>query len=246
MIFYKYTFFVECFFLFVSPFISLICPITVELSTRREKEKFKLMESLMYEHFAFLAIVMWGIFLVFWQEISVLLYWENFRFSWELLQILWPCLLFNCLSSLNFSLLWWLWKIKQTFFIFLVSLIINVTFNVLALFVFHKGLNAVISVLALSWITQFVWWFIYIRRKYPFHFDWKFFFKNVLIVCMLCGISWWIKWNTTLFVPNQNRLQLLFILVWICMFYALVFAWFNWKKLKLLWSEVKKVRKWEA
>ena len=234
------------FFLFVGPFISLICPITIELSSRKEKEKFKLMESLMYEHFAFLAIVMWGIFFVFWQEISVLLYWENFRFSWELLQILWPCLIFNCLSSLNFSLLWWLWKIKQTFFIFLVSLIINVTFNMLALFVFNKGLNAVISVLALSWITQFILWFIYIRRKYPFHFDWKFFFKNVLIVWVLAGIFWRIKWNTTLFVPNQNRWQLLFILAWICLFYALVLAWFNWEKLKLLWSEVKKVRKWEA
>lgn len=230
----------------VSPLLWLLFPIATELSTRNEKEKFKLLESTMYTHFAFLAIVIWGIFLVFWQEISVLLYWEKFRFSWELLQILWPCLIFNCLSSLNFYLLAWLWKIKQRFVILLVSLIVNVSCNILVLFVLNLYLHAVITVLALSRIVQFIWWLIYIRKEYPFNFDRKFFFKNILIVWILCGMFWWIKNISTLFYPNQNRWQLLFMLAGICMIYAIIIAWFNRWKIKLLRNEVKKVRKSES
>ncbi len=231
------------FFSIITPFLSLLFPITTELSTRKEKEKFKTLESTMYTHFAFIAIVMWWIFLVFWQEISVLLYGEKFRFSWELLQILWPCLIFNCLSSLNFYLLAWLWKIKQRFMILLVSLIVNVTCNILVLFVLNLDLHAVITVLALSRVIQFIWWLIYIKKWYPFSFDRKFFFKNIIIVWILCMKFNRIKNISALFYPNQNRWQLLFMLAWICMIYVWIIAWFNRWKIKALRNEVKKVRK---
>lgn len=234
------------FFSVIWPFLALLFPITTELSTRKEKGKFQLLESMMYTHFAFLSTVMWWIFLVFWQEISVLLYWEKFRFSWELLQILWPCLIFNCLSSLNFYLLAWLGKIKQRFVILLVSLIINVTCNVLALFVFNLDLHAVIIVLALSRVVQFVLWLIYIKKQYPFNFDRNFFFKNIFIVWILCGIFYRIKNISTLFYPNQNRRQLLFMLAGICMIYVWIIVWFNRWKIKSLVNEVKKVRKAES
>ena len=230
----------------VWPFLGLIFPITAELSTRKQKEKLKLFESIMYNHFAFLSIIIWGIFLVFWQEIAVLLYWEKFRFSWELLQILWPFLIFNCLSNLNFGLFWGLWKIKRNFYILLVSLVINVTINILALFVFNLDLHAVISVLALSRVVQFIWWLIYIRKYYPFHFDWKFFFKNVLIIWILCLLFRWIKNISMIFYTDQNRRQLLFMLAWICMIYVWIIAGFNRWKIRSLRNEVKKVRKWEA
>jgi hypothetical protein len=42
----------------VGPLLSLLFPIATELSTRKEKEKFKILESTMYTHFAFLGIVM--------------------------------------------------------------------------------------------------------------------------------------------------------------------------------------------
>lgn len=234
------------FIIVVSPVLWIIFPVATELSTRNEKEKFKLLESTMYTYFAFLAIIIWWIFLVFWQEISVLLYWESFRFSWELLQILWPFLLFQCLSWMNFGLLAGLGKIKERFKVLLVSLIVNVTCNVLALFVFNLDLHAVISVLALSRIVQFVWWLIFIRKYYPFSFDRKFFFKNLLIVWILCVIFWWIKNILTLFYPGQNRWQLLFMLAWICMIYVWIIAWFNRWKIKSLFNEVKKVRKSNA
>jgi len=227
----------------ISPLLWLLFPITTELSTRKEKEKFHLLESTMYTHFAFLALLIWWIFLIFWQEISVLLYGEKFRFSWELLQILWPCLIFNCLSWLNFSLLAWLGKIKERFRILLVSLFVNVTCNILVLFVLNLDLHAVITVLALSWCAQFIWWLIYIRKEHPFSFDWKFFLKNVLIVWILCLLLRRIKNNSELFYPNQNRRQLLFILAWICMIYVWIIAWFNRWKIKSLRNEVKKVRK---
>ena len=227
----------------VSPLLGLLFPIATELSTRKEKEKFKLLESSMYTHFVFLALIIWWIFLVFWQEISVLLYWEKFRFSWELLQILGPFIVFQCLSWLNFSLLAGLGKIKERFTILLISLIFNVTCNVLALFVFHMDLYAVICVLALSRVVQFICWLIYIKKQYPFNFDWKFFFKNVLIVWILCLLFRWVKNISTLFYPDQNRRQLLFMLAGICMIYVWIIAWFNRWKIKSLWNEVKKVRK---
>ena len=231
------------FIVIVAPFLNLLFPIATELSTRKEKEKIKLLESTTYTHFAFLALVIWWIFLVFWKEISVLFYGEKFRFSWELLQILWPCLIFNCLGRLNFSLLAWIGKIKEKFFILLAALIVNITCNVLALFVFNLELHAVILVLGLSRIIQFVWWLIYIRKEYPFNFDRKFFFKNVLIIWILCLLFRWIKNISTLFYPNQNRWQLLFILALICMIYVWIIAWFNRWKIRSLRNEVKKLRK---
>jgi len=234
------------FYTVVTPLTWLAFPVTTELTTRKEIDKFKLMESVMYVCLSLLWIMMWWIFLIFWKEISVLLFWEKFRFSWELLQILWPFLIFNCLSWLNFSLLAWLWKIKQRFVVLLTSLIVNVTLNILALFVFNLDLHAVISVLALSRVIQFVWWLIYIRKEYPFSFDWKFFFKNILIIWILCLLFRWIKNISTLFYPNQNRRQLLFMLAWICMIYVWIIAVFNRWKIKSLLNEVKKVRKWEA
>jgi O-antigen/teichoic acid export membrane protein len=200
----------------------------------------------MYSHFAFLSIVIWWLFLIFWQEISVLLYWEKFRFSWELLQILWPCLIFQCLTCINFSLLAGLGKIKERFKILLISLIINVTCNSLALFVFNLDLHAVISVLALSRIVQFIGSLIYIWKQHPFNFDRKFFFKNILIIWILCGIFYWIKNISNLFYPDQNRRQLLFMLAGICIIYVWIIAGFNRWKIKSLLNEVKKVRKWEA
>ena len=227
----------------VGPLLWLLFPIATELSTRKEKEKFQILESMMYTHFWFLALIMWWIFLVFWQEISVLLYWEKFRFSWELLQILWPCLIFQCLSWLNFNLLAGLGKIKERFRILLISLIVNVTCNILVLFVFNLGLAAVITILALSRIVQFVWWLIYIKKEYPFNFDRKFFIKNLIIVSILCLSFRWIKNISTLFYPNQNRRQLLFMLAWICVIYVWIIAWFNRWKIKILRKEVQKVRK---
>jgi hypothetical protein len=41
----------------VSPLLALLFPIATELSTRKEKEKFKMLESTMYTHFTFLSIV---------------------------------------------------------------------------------------------------------------------------------------------------------------------------------------------
>ena len=227
----------------VSPLISLLFPITTEISTKKQKEKLKLLETTMYTHFVYLALIIWGIFLVFWQEISVLLYWEKFRFSWELLQILWPFLIFNCLSYLNFNLLAWLWKIKERFKILLISLIFNVTCNLLALYVFNMDLHAVISILALSRIVQFIWWVLYIIRQYPFKFDRKFFLKNFLIVWILCLLLWKIKNISTLFIINQNRRQLLFILAGICIIYIIIIALFNRWKLRFLRNELKNVRK---
>ena len=231
------------FFTVVWPLSWLAFPVTTELSTRKDKDKFKLMEYILYTCLSLISIIMWWIFLVFWQEISVLLFWEKFRFSWELLQILWPCLIFNCLSWLNFWLLAWLWKIRERFFILLVSLVVNVICNVFVLFVLNLDLHAVITVLALSWIIQFILWLYFIYRHHPFHFDWKFFFKNVLIIWILCLSFLWIKNNTNLFIPNQNRWQLLFMLLGICMIYASVIAWFNRWKIRLLRNELNRVRK---
>ena len=137
----------------------------------------------------------------------------------------------------------WLGKIKQRFVILFISLIVNVSCNILVLFVLNLDLRAVIFVLALSRIIQFLWWLIYIKKEYPFNFDRKFFIKNLIIVWILCLIFRWIKNNSELFYPNQNRRQLLFMLAWICMIYAWIIAWFNRWKIKTLLNEVQKVRK---
>ena len=227
----------------VNPFLILLFPVTTELSTRKEKEKFQNLESAMYTHFAFLAIAVWWLFLIFWKEIAVLLYWEKFRFSWELLQILWPCLIFNCLNSLNFYLLAWLGKIKQRFSILLISLIVNVACNVLALYVFNLDLHAVICVLAWSWLVSFLGWLIVIKKEHPFKFDWKFFAKNLVLISIMSLVLRFIKNNTSLFFEWQNRWQILFMLLWICFVYMWILVLLNRWRMKFLREGIKNIRK---
>lgn len=229
------------FLVLMSPFVGLMFPIVTEFMSRKETEKLKTLESLMYIHFAIFSLVIWWLFFVFWQEIAVVLYGTAFKFSWMLLQILWPFLIFNCLNALNFSIFAWQWKIKQRFFILLVSLVVNVVCNVLFLYFFNYWLISVICVLAFSRIVSFLWSMFFLIKSCPFPFDFKTLMKNILLTVILSAIFLFIK-NKFWILEGKSRINTLVILFILGFCYILCFAVLNKWKIKFLIKELKNFR----
>ena len=131
--------------------------------------------------------------MVFGQEISVTLFGEGFRFSGYMLQFAAPCLIFNCWATISLNILAGLGKIKQRLGVVAVALGVNLVLNRIFLILLGKGLVFSAMILAVSWIVMAVGAMWVIWKTYPFSLDWKFLLKNIIIIGVLCGVTWWLK-----------------------------------------------------
>jgi hypothetical protein len=48
-----------------------------------------------------------------------------------------------------------------------------------------------------------------IGKEYAFHLDWRLFFKNIIVICVLCGMMWWLKLRAASFVEMMSRWSML-------------------------------------
>ncbi|MBO4204247.1 polysaccharide biosynthesis C-terminal domain-containing protein [bacterium] len=83
----------------------------------------------MYTYFGVFAMIIAVFFTVFGQEISVLLFGEDFRFSGYMLQWASPALIFSCWASISLSILAGLGKIKQRLGVVILALVVNIFLN---------------------------------------------------------------------------------------------------------------------
>ena len=74
-----------------------------------------------------------------------------------------------------------------------VALGVNLVLNLIFLILLGKGLVFSAIILAISWIVMAVGAMWVIWKAYPFSLDWRFLGKNVVIICVLCGMMWWVK-----------------------------------------------------
>jgi O-antigen/teichoic acid export membrane protein len=57
------------------------------------------------------------ILIVLGPEIATALFWKSYITSWELLIFSWGFLIFSLLSTFNYSVLAWMWKVKERVYI---------------------------------------------------------------------------------------------------------------------------------
>lgn len=224
------------FTLVATPLLWLLFPITTELITKKEHEKLWMLQHTMYTYFGILALVVAGFFVVFGQEIAVLLFWEAFRFSGYLLQYIAPFLLFNCWFIINFNILAGMGKIKERMYIILIALFFTLLFNAIFLIWLGKGLLYSAFILWFSWLMLFIGSVAALRKSQPFRLDWKVFGKNVLVIILLIIVMLFVK----SFLSFEGNWWYKFgIIALFFLGYGVIILLMNVLKIRLLLKEIK-------
>ena len=235
------------FTLIVTPMFGLLFPLTTELSTKQDNKKFWLLQHVMYTYFGVFAMIIAVFFTVFGQEISVLLFGEDFRFSGYMLQWASPALIFSCWASISLSILAGLGKIKQRLGVVILALVVNIFLNWFLLIFLWKGLIFSALILSVSWAVMALGGMYVIYKYHPFTLDRKLLSKNlflmvVLGILMMVGKTYWPGVLSTAFLSTIARGGLFFWLGIRFLCYAGVIALFNASKIQLFWEEVKKLK----
>ena len=226
-------------FIIIWPIMSLIFPIVAEVMEKKDEKKLNLLISFFYSYFSVLTLSFSALLIVLGPEIATVLFWEKFRLSWEI--GIWGTgfLIFNILSNFNFSLLWWIWAVKERVHILIVTLVLTITTSILSILYLWLPW----SVLWFGIGYFFAWWLslIYIKKKIYFQMNWKFISSNIILIAFLSFCIWHYKhW---IFIKENDRWDnlLYLIAIWIC-FFLLIFLW-NVNKYRILKQEIRIFRK---
>lgn len=228
------------FSLVVTPLLALLFPITTELISKNDTKKFWLLQMIMYSYFGCFALIISGFFVVFGQQIAVLLFGEAFRFSGYLLQFAAPFLIFNCWTVISFNILAGLGKIKKRLWIAGIALWVNLLLNLIFLILLWKGLVFSAMILSISWLLMSLLGMKVIYKEYPFRVDWRLLIKNLLLIILLWVLMFVVKWYVWFEGWWRSNFWILFaFFVGYCMLILL----FNRSKIKLLLKEIKSLKK---
>ena len=226
-------------FIIIWPIMSLIFPIVAEVMEKKDEKKLNLLISFFYSYFSVLTLSFSALLIVLGPEIATVLFWEKFRLSWEI--GIWGTgfLIFNILSNFNFSLLWWIWAVKERVHILIVTLVLTITTSILSILYLWLPW----SVLWFGIGYFFAWWLslIYIKKKIYFQMNWKFISSNIILIAFLSFCIWHYKhW---IFIKENDRWDnlLYLIAIWICFFLS-IFLW-NVNKYRILKQEIRIFRK---
>ena len=197
----------------IGPIIWLIFPIISELIEKNDEKKIWYLFSIFYSYFSIFVLSLAIFFTILGPEIAITLFWEKYKISGHLLSLGWFFLLFNLLSSFNFSVLSGLGKIKERITIFAIASIITVIIT----FIGIKWLWLYGAVLCF-WISHLMLWllsFPYIFRLNHFPLQWKFILKNILILFLLWGGLYVFKITFNLWGDERffEILKLIFIFI---------------------------------
>ena len=222
-------------FIIIWPIMSLIFPIVAEVMEKKDEKKLNLLISFFYSYFSVLTLSFSALLIVLGPEIATVLFWEKFRLSWEI--GIWGTgfLIFNILSNFNFSLLWWIWAVKERVHILIVTLVLTITTSILSILYLWLPW----SVLWFGIGYFFAWWLslIYIKKKIYFQMNWKFISSNIILIAFLSFCIWHYK-HWIFIKENDRRANLLYLItIWICFFLS-IFLW-NINKYRILKQEIK-------
>ena len=224
-------------FMIIWPIFSLLFPIFSEMSAKKDHKKIKFVKEILSKNFISVAIAFNILMFVFAEAIAYTLFWENYLTSWIILQYSILFLVFNFLLQINFSILAWIWRIKDRVKIIIIAIFFNIVLNLTLI----KSIWVEWAALA-SWIG---WLLIYIMseyflwRKYFIKFDYKFLIKNIMLLWLL-----WLLWKNLI---NNNlietsRLNTLLKLIIIGVSWFTIFWIANIKEFKNFISEIKRIK----
>jgi O-antigen/teichoic acid export membrane protein len=225
-------------FLIIWPIFAFLFPVFSELYSKQDYKKIRLAKEIFTKNFILVWIMFNFFFFLFAEIITYTLFWENFIESWIILKYSILFLIFNFLLQIDFSLMAWIWRVKERVKIISIAIILNFIMNLIF-----------IKLIWVSWaaIATWIWWlFIWIMsevslwKEFISKFDFYSLFKNIFILWILWIFSYkYLIWHYDKFSRYES-----FFILWFCfLVWTIIFTWINWKEAKWFLWEVKKLKK---
>lgn len=233
---------VNAYTIIITPLLAIIFPIVTELITKNELDKLSFFQNLLYKYSSVLVLSIWGLFMIRWPEIASTFFGTKFLYSWSLLQYSAPFLVVNVLFSINYAILAWLWKAKQRVKILAIALLVNVIWNIVLILWFKMWLIWAV-------ISTILWWIILrwmslkeINKHLSISFDFWFFFRNLIVICLLCFLYYTTKWKFFVVGDWSRAHNLLYFLILTILYYSIILI-VNYNSVMGFLKEIKKINK---
>lgn len=202
------------------PIMALIFPIVSELIEKNDKKKLSLLYWFFYSYFSILILSFSTLFIVLWKEIAIALFGNDYLISWILLSQAWIFLLFSLLSSFNYSVLAWMWKVKERVYITWIACLLTIIVS----YLWIKFFDIYWACLAF-WLSNIFTWglsfYLLQEEHYEFSLNWKFIIKNLIAFSVLWCWIYFFKDNFIQIDWNRWYIILKLIIIW-AIFYLLV------------------------
>lgn len=240
----NYLSLVEVVSLLSSPIINLVLPLVVELNSKGNYFKIIYLKRFLYKYFSLFALSFWWLLFVLWPTIAMIFFWIKFQFSWQILMIATPFLVFKVLWIINFWIITGIWDIKAKMKIILVALIVNIITNI-----------TLINMIWIPWsvIASVIWWLIIYFMSNAFinkenhikskenEFEYRFQISNFIFYTLLLVIIYFIK-DSIFAYSDAYRYQNFVILAIVGGLYYILIAGFNYEAITHLKNEILKIK----
>lgn len=225
----------------VWPIIGLIFPMVSEIIAKKDNWKLKLIYSFFYTYLTIAILLLISFLISMGKETWYILLWTKFAFSGVLLSYGVIFTLFSIFSWFNFSVLAWMWKIKE-----------RVKFMWIAL-----GIS-LITLISMIWLWIYWWvlalwtwyitlWILSFRELYrenKFNVNWKLIINNTIICLVMAIIVWKIK-DWIFIFDDLERYKNLWKLILIAVSMWWIFVLANLKQFLALKDEILKLKQWD-
>lgn len=105
------------------PIVAYLFPLLNELHKKKQQDKIRLINKLLYWWFTILWILIWWVFYLRWPQIAVLFFWDNFMESGRLLQKAAPFVFLIPLVGIAFQNLASRWQAKQRVLVLILGIV---------------------------------------------------------------------------------------------------------------------------
>lgn len=224
-------------FIIIWPIFWFLFPVFSEMIAKQEFHKILIIKSIFTKNLLSFFISFSILFLVFWQVIATILFWDKFLQSWVILQYAILFLSFNFLLQVNFNILAANWKVKERLNIILIAIIFNIILNYILIMYIWTTWAA---------LATWLWWvLIYVLSElklweYITSLDYKYLFKNIFIF----SIIWFLMYLYLIPIFNiiNNRINEFLFLWFISIIYFWIYFLINIWDFKYFYKEIKKLK----
>jgi len=221
------------------PIIWLVFPMVSELITKKDTKKLQTLFNFFYTYFSIFAFFLAIFLMALWPEIALVLFGKKFILSWKMMALWALFTIANIFVGFNFSVLAWLWKIKERVKILFITVLITVILSII--WMYSLWVYGAVLTLWIGETMLFILSFKLIYKDIKFGVDWRFIIKNLFLGLLLWLFLRMIK--SKIFINDDlMRLSNLWKLILIGLGFFVVFGLFNFKKALVLKWEIKKLR----
>ena len=222
------------------PIILLVFPMVSEFISKKNFDKLKLLFSFFYTYFVVFAFLFAVFLMALWPELALILFGQKFILSGELMILGGFFTMFSIFVGFNFSVMAGMWKIKDRVKILFYSILLVTALSIL--WMFTIWIYGAVIALWLAYLFLFVLSFRLIYKDIKFKIDWNFVIRNLIIISILAIITWMIKDKIFVF-DDLLRLKNLWKILGLAGIVAVLFLWFNGKRVLMLKDELIKMKK---